>query len=116
MKKLLVLALILVAASAFAQTSNMANGIGIYFDTSGMSNTLMTAAPFPATDQRVCGGHQHQPGGQHWRLGVQACVTPRPLFAASYVTNPADAFNSFAAPNFQLVVAPRGACDDGDGF
>ncbi len=69
MKKLLVLALILVSASAFAQTSNMPNGIGVYFDQNGHQQLLCRTAPMLRGCLRLSGGDEHHPVGHLSRLG-----------------------------------------------
>lgn len=103
MKKLLVLALILVTANAFAATSNMPNSIGVYFDQTGTSNTLMSAPMYTYVNAYVVATN----------INLASTVSAFEFALAysgapmvNYVTNPADAFNSFSPPQFQLVILP----------
>jgi hypothetical protein len=104
MKKLLVLALILVAGNAFAQTSNMPNGIGIYFDVTGTSNTLMSAPLYTQVTAYVVATRVDQASSiAAVEFALAYSVAPVGL---GY-TYPSSAFaNVLSPPDFQVGIAP----------
>jgi hypothetical protein len=104
MKKLLVLALILVAANSFAQTSNMPNSIGIYFDTSGTNNTLMSAPLYTPVSAYVVATNINLASSiAAFEFGLAYSVAPVGL---GY-TYPSSAFaNVLSPPDFQAGIAP----------
>lgn len=104
MKKLLVLALILVTANAFAQTSNMPNSIGIYFDVTGTSNTLMSAPPYTQVTAYVVATNINlAPSISAVEFGLAYSVAPAVLsYAHPYLC--CDCLGS--PPNFQVTFLP----------
>jgi len=103
MKKLLVLALVLVAASAFAQTDPEPNGIGFYFDEAGTSNYLASAAPYTIVNAYLLATRITQSGGlSGWEAEV--AVIPAPAVAPSYTLNN-NGLNVLTPPVFQVGMA-----------
>lgn len=103
MKKLLVIALILVAANAFAQTDPKTNGIGIYFDELGINNGLASAPPYTMVNAYLLATRISQVGGlSGWEAEV--AVIPAPAVAPSYLLNN-NGLNVLTAPVFQVGMA-----------
>jgi len=104
MKKLLVLALILVTANAFAQTSNMPNSIGIYFDVTGSENTLMSAPPYTQVTAYVVATNIDLASSiAAVEFGLAYSVAPVGL---SYA-HPYSCYDCLGSPpNFQVVFVP----------
>jgi len=100
MKKLLVLALMLVAASAFAQADVEPNGIGFYFDENGDSNFLPTAAPYTLVNAYLLATRLTESSGlSGWEAEI--VVTPTPAVPPSYTVN-GGGINVLTAPIFQV--------------
>lgn len=103
MKKLLVLALMLMAASAFAQSDDGANGIGFYWDEGGVSNFLETAAPYSSLNVYLLATRITEMSGlSGWEAEV--AVIPAPSFPPTYTLNNAG-LNVLSAPIFQVGMA-----------
>ncbi|MHB8079971.1 MAG: hypothetical protein ACYDIE_12035 [Candidatus Krumholzibacteriia bacterium] len=103
MKKLLVLALVLVAANAFAQTDPDPNGIGFYWDEGGVSNYLASAAPYSSLNIYLLATRLTESSGlSGWEAEV--AITPAPSFPPTYTVNNAG-LNVLTAPNFQVGMA-----------
>lgn len=99
MKKLLVLALVLVAANAFAQTDPDPNGIGFYFDEGGVSNYLATAPAYTVVNAYLLATRVTESSGiSGWEAEVM--VSPAPAVAPTYTTN--GGINVLTAPIFQV--------------
>jgi len=103
MKKLLVLALVLVAANAFAQSDPGLNGIGFYFDEGGVSNYLPTQAPYTMINCYLLATRITESSGL---LGWEAevAVIPAPGLAPTYTMN-AGMSNLLSAPIFLVGMA-----------
>lgn len=108
MKKLLVLALVLVAASAFAQTDPGLNGVGVYFDSAAISNCNTTAVPgfTPLTAYVVATRIDPAALGiQGWEMSIQVVGAPMP---PAY-TYSGIASNVLTPPMFNVgIAAPIG--------
>jgi len=103
MKKLLVLALVLVAANAFAQTDPGPNGIGIYFDESGTSNFLASAPQYTMVNAYLLATRITQSAGlSGWEAEI--AITPAPAVAPTYSLNN-NGLNVLTAPIFQVGMA-----------
>lgn len=103
MKKLLVLALMLMAASAFAQTDDGANGIGFYWDEGGVSNYLATAAPYSQLNVYLLATRITEDSGlSGWEAEV--AIIPAPSFPPTYTLNN-NGLNVLSAPIFQVGMA-----------
>lgn len=99
MKKLLVLAMLVAAANAIAQSDPNPNGIGFYFDEGGVSNYLATAAPYTVVNAYLIATRITEPSGIiGWEAEI--AVTPSPVVAPSYTTN--GGINVLTAPVFQV--------------
>jgi len=102
MKKLLVLGLMLVATSAFAQTDPKSNSIGFYFDEMGINNALANAAPYTMVNAYLLATRITQSGGlSGWEAEV--AVIPTPAVAPSYLLS--GGINVLTAPIFQVGMA-----------
>jgi len=103
MKKLLILGLMLVAPSAFAQTDPGPNGIGFYWDEAGICNCLASAPPYTLLNAYLLATRTTQSAGMAgWEAEV--AVVPAPAYPPAYVVHNAGE-NALTAPIFQVGMA-----------
>ena len=103
MKKLLVLGLMLVATSAFAQTDPGPNGIGFYWDEVGIHNELYSAPPYTLLNAYLLATRTTQSAGMaSWEAEV--AVIPAPAYPPIYTLNNGG-LNVLTAPIFRVGMA-----------
>ncbi len=110
MKKLLAIALMLMATSAFAQTDTDVNGIGLYFDQNATINCNMTQAPgtFPAL--YLIATNLNTNGISGWECALR--ISPEPMMTT--VTLNFSALNVLAYPLFNVGIPAIGGAGVGD--
>jgi hypothetical protein len=106
MKKLLVLALILVSANAFAQTSTGPNGLGIYFETGGLTNSKAYAPEAQVTCYLVATHISQTNGMSEWEAHIYTTPNVDPGDYAFTFNTPTACVNALTAPDFMVGVAP----------
>jgi hypothetical protein len=103
MKKLITLALLLVAASAFAQTDPGTDGLGVYFDLGGTSNCMTaTINPYtPVTGYLLATRLTESSGVSGWECKMMFDVAPAipPTYAIQ-----GGGLNVLTAPDFQVGI------------
>jgi hypothetical protein len=104
MKKLVTLALLLVAASAFAAPTDPAvDGIGIYFDTNGTSNCSTASAYTNVTAYVLATNISESSGVSGWEAEIT--TNPATFPAGINFTILGGGLNVLTAPNFQVGLA-----------
>lgn len=102
MKKLLVLALALVASSALAQ-----DGLGIYFDPDGTDRTNLTPTPGTFINTYLVAKDISRPDGiSAWECEIVSDGLESPEDVIYTFSNPAAAINVLAPPLFAVGLAP----------
>ncbi|MHB8077706.1 MAG: hypothetical protein ACYDIE_00440 [Candidatus Krumholzibacteriia bacterium] len=103
MKTLLVLGLLLVATNAAAQSDPQTNGIGFYWDEGGVSNCLVSAAPYTLMNAYLLATRISQAAGiSGWEAEV--AIIPPPSYPPIYTLNNGGE-NALTAPIFQVGLA-----------
>jgi hypothetical protein len=102
MKKLLVMALVLVASNALAQ-----NGLGIFFDTAGIDRTNLnpTAGTF-INMYLVAKDISRTDGISAWECEIVSSGLESPEDMIYSFSNPTDAVNVLVPPRFAVGMAP----------
>lgn len=102
MKKLLVLALVLMASSAFA-----ANGLGIYYDTAGTNRTNLAPTPNVFINTYlVAKDISRLDGMSAWECEIVNSGLEFPEDMTYTFSNPTAALNALAPPLFAVGMAP----------
>jgi hypothetical protein len=106
MKKLLVLALMLVAANAFAVVDPDPNGIGIYFDQTADNNCLLSAPQYSTVTAYLCVTNLTTNGISGWEASIR--TNPATLPAGLTVTLFHGALNVLAPPLYNVGIPAVG--------
>jgi hypothetical protein len=107
MKKLLVLALILVSVNAFAQTSTGPNGLGIYFEKTGMTNSKAYPTGGSTVTCYLVATHISQTNGlSEWEAHLYTTPNIDPETYTFTFNTPTACVNALTAPDFMVGVAP----------
>jgi len=106
MKKLVVIAMMLAAASAFAAPVDPGNnGIGIYFDTAAQSQCSQ-AAPYANVSAYLLATNLPATGISGWEMAIT--TNPASLPAGMNVTLANGALNVLSAPNYNVGIPTVG--------
>lgn len=106
MKMLLVLALVLVSASAFAQTSTVPNKLGIYFDTVGVANSKGYGEGATVTAYLVATHISQMDGMSEWECRILLSPGVAMQDVVFSFNTPNACVNTLVAPDFMVAVGP----------
>lgn len=106
MKMLLVLALVLVSASAFAQTSTVPNGLGIYFETGALTNSKVYGEGATVTAYLVATHISQTDGMSEWECQILLNPVVAMQDAVFLFNTPTACVNTLVAPDFMVAVGP----------
>jgi hypothetical protein len=106
MKTVLVLAVVLAAANAFAQTSSVPDGLGIYFETTALTNSKECAGGSIVTAYLVATHISQKNGMAVWECEVVLGGDVSMDDVSWTYSNPDAVVNALAPPQFMVAMAP----------